>query len=147
MHKKIMATALSIITFATLATPAQAHDRLDTSHKKYGGIMADKYYDILSHCETAGNWKHATRNHTGGLGIARGTAYRWSGHRGLAKFHPRKQVQIADRIAFTSWDKPNGERVWRVGPFGWGCVKRTPILQQYICQSHHKLVVKWKRGC
>jgi len=130
------------------AQPVQAHDtKLDTSRKKYKGILPDAYYDTLATCETQANWKHSTRNYTGGLGIARGTAHRWSGHRNLAKFDPRKQVEIADRIAFTGWTNKSGAHVWRVGPWGWGCLHIRPSAQRFICASNHKLVQRWKRGC
>lgn len=139
------------------AQPAAAHDRLPTSRAKYGGILPDAYYDGLATCETGirnpngkgsvPNWKHSTRNYTGGLGIYRGTAARWSGHRNLAKFTPRKQVEIADRIAFTGWTNRKGEHVWRVGPWGWACLKQRKSLQAFICASKHRLVQRWKRDC
>lgn len=140
--------ALTVLSPAVSVEPAQAHhSKLETSRKKYRGILPDAYYDGLAMCETSRNWKHSTRSFTGGLGIARGTAHRWSGHRNLAKFSPRKQVQIADRIAFRSWRNKRGEYVWRVGPWGWGCLHIRPKLQRYICASNHKLVIRWKRGC
>jgi hypothetical protein len=60
---------------------------------------------------------------------------------------PRQQVRVADAIAFSGYVTRSGELVWRVGPWGWGCVKRTPILQAYICASNHPKVRRWKRGC
>lgn len=131
----------------TQPTPALAHD-LDLSRIKYGAIMADAYYDTLARCETAGNWQHSTRSYTGGLGIYRGTAYRWSGRRNLAGLTPRQQVRIADRIAFSGWTNRAGEFVWPVGPFGWGCVKRSQTLLRYLCQSRHHRVQKHRaRAC
>lgn len=131
----------------TTPTPALAHD-LDLSRTKYGAIMADAYYDTLARCETAGNWQHSTRSYTGGLGIYRGTAQRWSGRRNLAGLTPRQQVRIADRIAFSGWERPGHDKVWPVGPFGWGCVKRSPTLLRYLCQSRHHRVQKYRsRAC
>lgn len=148
MRKTLLAIAMSTTLIMGTTTPAEAHhNKLETSHRKYRGILPDAYYDGLARCETGANWKHSTRTYTGGLGIARGTAWRWSGHRNLAKFSPRHQVKIADRIAFTSWTTKKGRKVWRVGPWGWGCLKQTPKLQRYICASNHKLVARWKRGC
>jgi hypothetical protein len=149
MHKTILATAMSITLLVATATPAEAHHgKLETSRKKYGAILPDAYYDGIATCETGSDWNHGTLNYTGGLGIARGTAWRWSGHRNIAKFTPRKQVEIADRIAFKGWDNPKtGTHKWRVGPWGWGCLKMKPELQRYICASNHKLVARWKRGC
>jgi hypothetical protein len=144
--RKIMIIALTLSVLAP-AGEALAHHTHQTSRKEFRGILPDAYYRGLAQCETASNWKHSTRNYTGGLGMFRGTAARWSGHRNVAKFSPRKQVEIADRIAFTSWDKPNGERVWRVGPWGWGCLKQSKYLQGFICQSNHELVQRWKRNC
>jgi len=141
--------ALTVLAPVLQADQAHAHhSKLETSRKKYRGILPDAYYDIIATCETRANWKHSRPSFTGGLGIARGTAHRWSGHRNLAKFTPRKQVQIADRIAFRGWDNPrSGKHVWRVGPWGWGCLHLRPTAQRYICASDHKLVQRWKRGC
>jgi hypothetical protein len=148
MQKIILASAITISLLAT-ATPAEAHhSKLETSRKEFRGILPDAYYKGLATCETGLDWKHSTLNYTGALGIARGTAWRWSGHRDLTKFSPRKQVEIADRIAFRGWDNPRtGKHVWRVGPWGWACLKNKPELQRYICASNHKLVARWKRGC
>jgi hypothetical protein len=148
MQKIILASAITITLLAT-ATPAEAHhSKLETSRKEFRGILPDAYYRGLATCETGLDWKHSTLNYTGALGIARGTAWRWSGHRDLTKFSPRKQVEIADRIAFRGWDNPRtGKHVWRVGPWGWACLKNKPELQRYICASNHKLVARWKRGC
>jgi hypothetical protein len=148
MQKTILASAITITLLVT-ATPAEAHhSKLETSRKEFRGILPDAYYRGIATCETGLNWKHSTLNYTGALGIARGTAWRWSGHRNIAKFSPRKQVQIADRIAFRGWDNPRtGKHVWRVGPWGWACLKNKPELQRYICASNHKLVARWKRGC
>jgi len=131
-----------------MSTPAHAGTDLDLSRRKYGAIMADAYYDGLAQCETGSTWTHSTRSYTGGLGIYRGTAYRWSGRRNLATLTPRQQVRIADRIAFSGWTNGAGEYVWPVGPFGWGCVKNSPRLLRYICQSRHKRVQKYRaRAC
>jgi hypothetical protein len=148
MQKIVLASAITITLLAT-ATPAEAHhSKLETSRKEFRGILPDAYYRGLATCETGLDWKHSTLNYTGALGIARGTAWRWSGHRDLTKFSPRKQVEIADRIAFRGWDNPRtGKHVWRVGPWGWACLKNKPELQRYICASNHKLVARWKRGC
>lgn len=150
--KRLLASFLVLSVLAP-AQAATAHDSLPTSRAKYGGILPDAYYDGLGTCETGlpgtnePNWKHSTRSYTGGLGMARGTAWRWSGHRNVAKFSPTKQVEIADRIAFTSWVNKKGEKVWRVGPWGWTCLRLRPSLQRFICASKHPLVQKWKRGC
>lgn len=131
----------------TLPAPAHAHG-LDLSRHKYGAIMADAYYDGLAQCETGGNWTHSTRSYTGGLGIYRGTAARWSGRRNLAGLTPRQQIRIADRIAFSGWERAGQDKVWPVGPFGWGCVRKTPQLLHYLCQSHHRRVQKYRaRAC
>ena len=139
-----IAIAMTILTLlpTNTANAAKADPRA-----KYHAILPDAYYDALARCETGGNWKHSTKSYTGGLGIYRGTAHAWSGKRDLSKLTPAEQIEIADRIAFKSWDKPNGERVWRVGVWGWGCVKGQKHLQKFICQSNHRLVIKWKRNC
>lgn len=116
-------------------------------HSKYHGILPDAYYDKLAQCETGGNWQHSTRSYTGGLGIHRRTFQRWSNHSSAKGMTPRRQVRVADAIAFRGHTEPNGEYVWRVGVWGWGCVKREKHLQAFICASKHKLVQRWKRYC
>ena len=148
---------MASVLLLSLLAPAQAasaHEEvLPTTRSKYGGILPDAYYDALGTCETGlpgtrrPNWKHSTKSYTGGLGIARGTAWNWSGHRDLAKFPAEKQVEIADRIAFRSWINKDGRKVWRVGPWGWGCLKMKKHIQAFICASKHELVKPWRRGC
>jgi hypothetical protein len=150
MHKIIFTVGLA----ATLAlTPATAQAKNDNSHKKYHGVLPDAYYDALGTCESGlpgtnePNWKHSTRSYTGGLGIARQTFRRWSNHSSAKGMTPREQVRVADAIAFKSHIEPDGTKVWRVGPWGWGCLKARKSIQRYICQSRHPLVQKWKRNC
>jgi hypothetical protein len=142
-----MATAI-ILSLLAPAGIAEAHHTNQNTRKEFRGILPDAYYRGLAQCETRQNWQHSTLNYTGGLGMARGTAWRWSGHRNAAKFSARKQVAIADRIAFRGWDNPKtGKHVHRVGPWGWGCLKQSAYLQSFICKSQHQLVQKWKRNC
>ena len=136
-----------ILTLTAPVGPLEASQPARKGFSEYKGILPDAYYRGLAQCETGGNWKHGTLNYTGGLGIARGTAHRWSGHRNLAKFSPKHQVKIADRIAFRGWTTKSGRHVWRVGPWGWGCLKQSKTLQGYICRSQHPLVQRWKRNC
>lgn len=150
MHKLLVAFLLSA-TPLMVAEPVFAHGtNLDMSRRKYGAILPDAYYDGLAHCETGQplGQHYNTRSYTSSLGINKQTAARWSGRRNLNGLRPRQLVRIADRIAFSGWDNPRtGEHVWRVGPWGWGCVRRSPTLQAYICASHHPKVQRWKRGC
>lgn len=139
--------ATLILTMAAPAQLANAHHTDQKTRKEFRGILPDAYYRHLAQCETGGDWTHSTLNYTGGLGIARGTAARWSGRRKLERLTPRQQVEIADRIAFTGWTNKKGEHVWRVGPWGWGCLKQSTYLQGFICRSNHKLVKRWKRNC
>jgi hypothetical protein len=150
MHKIIFTVGLA----ASLAlTPATAQAKNDNSHKKYHGVLVDAYYDALGTCETGlpgtnePNWNHSTRTYTGGLGIARGTFQRWSNHSSARLMTPREQVRVADAIAFKSHIEPDGTKIWRVGPWGWGCLRSRKSIQRYICQSRHPLVQKWKRNC
>lgn len=150
MHKIIFTVGLA----ATLAlTPATAQAKNDNSHKEYRGVLPDAYYNALGTCETGlpgtnePNWKHSTRSYTGGLGIARGTFQRWSNHSSARRMTPREQVRVADAIAFKSHIEPDGTKIWRVGPWGWGCLRSRKSIQRYICQSRHPLVQKWKRNC
>lgn len=147
MRKLLLASALLMTGVVAAPGTALAHDRLDMSRKKYGAIMPDKYYDLLAQCETGGNWNHSTRSYTGGLGINRHTFRRWSKYHSARGLTPRQQIRVADAIAFSGYITRTGELVWRVGPWGWGCVRRTPTLQHYICVSHHPKVQRWKRGC
>ena len=138
--------AIALITATFTASPASAAAQRDT-FDKYHGVLPDQYYDALARCETGGNWKHSTRSYTGGLGIYRGTWQRWSDSSSAKGKTPAQQVKVADAIAFKSHINPDGTKVWRVGPWGWGCVKGQKSLQGFICRSRHTLVARWKRGC
>lgn len=138
--------AIALITATFTATPASAAAQRDT-FDKYHGVLPDQYYDALARCETGGNWQHSTRSYTGGLGIYRGTWQRWSDSSSAKGKTPAQQVKVADAIAFKSHINPDGTKVWRVGPWGWGCVKGQKSLQAYICKSRHKDVARWRRGC
>lgn len=116
-------------------------------HSRYDGILPDRYYDLLATCETGRDWNHSTRSYTGGLGIYRGTWKRWSDSSSAKGKTPQYQVAVADKIAFLGHTEPNGEFVWAVGPYGWGCVKDSETLQGFICRSKHKVVQRWKRYC
>ena len=138
--------AIALITATFTASPASAAAQRNL-HEKYHGVLPDAYYDGLARCETGGNWKHSTRSYTGGLGIYRGTWQRWSDSSSAKGKSPAQQVKVADAIAFKSHINPDGTKVWRVGPWGWGCLKGQKSLQAYICKSRHKDVARWKRGC
>ena len=150
MHKIIFTVGLAV---SLALTPATAHAKNDNSHKEYRGVLPDAYYNALGTCETGlpgtnePNWKHSTRSYTGGLGIHRRTFQRWSNHSSAKGMTPREQVRVADAIAFRGHTEPDGEYVWRTGPWGWGCLKARKSIQRYICQSRHPLVQKWKRHC
>ena len=152
MKKTLLALCICAGTIAPAGQVAAHHKTppVDMSRKKYGAIMPDAYYENLAWCETRkkiGEY-HNTRNYTSSFGIAKGTAWRWSGKRNLNKLTPRQLIRVADRIAFSGWDRPDGEHVWRVGPWGWSVVKQNcNNLQAYICWSNHPKVQKWKRGC
>jgi resuscitation-promoting factor RpfA len=140
--KKLMALTLIL----ALSAPTQAHASA-SPHGKYHGVLPDAYYDQLAQCETGGNWQHSTHSYTGGLGINRATWRNWSNTSSAKGLTPRQQVKVADAIAFKSHINLDGRKVWRVGPWGWGCLKREETLQRFICQSRHTLVVRWKRNC
>lgn len=150
----ILSLSTTIPSLASVS-PVEASNRavstqwkLDWSRKKYGAILPDKYYDSLAQCETGGNWNHSTRSYTGGLGINRHTFRRWSKYQSAKGLTPRQQVRVADAIAFSGYTDRNGIHIWRVGPFGWGCVRRSSLLQAYICKSNHPKVVRYrKRAC
>ena len=136
--------AIALITALSIATPVSA---AADPHGKYDGILPDAYYDQMARCETGGDWNHSTKSYTGGLGINRRTFQRWSNHTSAKGMTPREQVRVADAIAFRGHTEPDGEFVWRVGPWGWGCLKGQKHLQAFICKSRHTLVARWKRGC
>ena len=137
---------MALALLAVLSVPAHASAAAD-SHAKYHGVLPDAYYDQLAQCETGGNWQHSTKSYTGGLGINRATWRNWSDFPSAKGRSPIEQVRVADAIAFKSHINPDGRKVWRVGPWGWGCLKGQQSLQRFICQSRHTLVVKWKRNC
>jgi hypothetical protein len=145
MHKRILTTIIALSLLS--ASPVHASTTDKHTHRKYHGLMSDYFYDRLASCETGGNWQHSTRSYTGGLGIYRGTWQRWSNSSSAKGKTPEYQVRVADKIAFLGHTEPNGEFVWAVGVYGWGCVKRTPELQQLICQSKNPKVYRKRRNC
>jgi hypothetical protein len=153
-HRLKIGTVL-LITVLLTAPPGRVSAEADASlirperqgHSAYDGVLPDRYYDLLARCETGHNWKHSTRSYTGGLGIYRGTWRRWSNSSSAKGKTPQYQVKVADKIAFLGHTEPDGEFVWAVGPWGWGCVKNSAKLQGFICQSRHKAVQRWKRRC
>jgi hypothetical protein len=148
--RRIVAAIVALTVLAPAAQVDAHHSKLDTSRKKYRAVLPDAYYDTLAMCESRGNWQRKNALYTGGLGIYKGTAYRWSGKRNLHRLTPNEQVEIADRIAFLGWDNPKKKTnsfKYPVGPYGWGCVKIRTTLQRYICASKHPKVQRWKRGC
>jgi hypothetical protein len=109
--------------------------------------MPDYWYDRLASCETGGNWNHSTKTYTGGLGFNRHSFQRFSNHTSAKGMTPRQQVRVADALAFRGHTEPDGEFVWAVGVYGWGCVRLTPELQQLICQSKNPKVYRKRRNC
>lgn len=146
-----MLVCVGVLTPMVTSSEASAHT-LNYSRKQYRGIMPDAYYNALGRCETGsrrGDLMHSTLNYTGAYGLARGTAWRWSGHRDVTKFNRKKQVEIADRIAFKGWTNKAGKYVAPVGPFGWSVVKNgCEKLLVYLCHNNHRLVQKHRsRAC
>jgi hypothetical protein len=142
LNKTLMALPLIL----ALSIPTQAQATADP-HAKYHGVLPDAYYNALAQCETGGNWQHSTKSYTGGLGINRQTWRTWSNSPSAKGKTPAQQVKVADAIAFKSHINPDGRKIWRVGPWGWGCLKGQKSLQRFICQSRHKDVQRWKRNC
>ena len=140
--KKLMALTLIL----ALSTPAHASAAAN-AYAKYKGVLPDAYYDQLALCESGGNWQHSTKSYTGGLGINRQTWRTWSDSPSAKGKTPAQQVKVADAIAFKSHVERSGRKIWRVGPWGWGCLKGQKSLQKFICQSRHKDVQRWKRNC
>lgn len=128
--------------------PAHAHD-LDMSRKEFGAIMPDAYYHQLGRCETGHQLRHSTRSYTGIFGIHRQTAWAYSGKRDISKLTMRQQIRIADRIAFSGYQRRDGRFQHPVGPFGWGAVRNgCSNLLDYICNATHKRVQKHRaRAC
>ena len=127
---------------------AHAHG-LDMSRREFGAIMPDAYYHALGRCETGHNLTHSTKSYTGIFGIHRQTARAYSGRRDLSNLTMREQIRVADRIAFSGYQRKDGRFQWPVGPFGWGAVRNgCSNLLQYICQATHKRVQKHRaRAC
>jgi hypothetical protein len=142
----LIKTLMALPLILALSVPAHASAAADP-YGKYHGVLKDAYYDALALCETGGNWQHSTKSYTGGLGINRQTWRTWSDTPSATGKTPKQQVKVADAIAFKSHINPDGRKVWRVGPWGWGCLKGQKHLQAFICQSRHTLVVRWKRHC
>lgn len=145
MRNTLLSFFVFILVFTSFAPTAVAEVDKHT-HRKYGGVMSDYYYDQLAICETGGNWNHSTLSYTGGLGIARGTWQRWSNSSSAKGKTARYQVQVADNIAFRGhWEE--GEFINPVGPWGWGCVSNRSLLRSLICKSRNPVVKKYQRRC
>lgn len=135
---------LVIILFATFAFPMQANAKSSFD----GLVLAEHFYYRLAQCETGQNWSHSTRSYTSGFGIARGVWLRYSHSSDAARYTPRQQAEVVDRIAFTGFD--DGRRFWPpVGPWGWGAVRTQNCmnLQSFICKSKKPIVHKYQKRC
>lgn len=134
-----------IISFTAIPTTVHASSIVDD----FGGLAVHdhRFYNRLAKCETNRTWKHSTKSYTGGFGLYRRTAWRWSGMTDISHLTPRRQAEIVDRLAFTGWTNPKtGEYVWPVGPWGFGTVKHDCMgLQRFICKSPNKAVKRWCR--
>lgn len=88
------------------ATPARAEQTRP--------VWLPKFWYSVSLCETAGNWKHSTRDYVSAFGIYRGA---WSDYRPdwvpavPEQATPREQYAVALSIAR------------QVGTSGWGCIR------------------------
>ena len=145
MLKRILITIIALSLLS--ASPVHASTTDKKTHRKYNGLMPDYWYDRLAQCETGGDWNHSTKTYTGGLGFNRRSFQRFSNHTSAKGMTPRQQVRVADALAFRGHTEPDGEFVWAVGVFGWGCVRNTPELQQLICESKHPKVYRKRRNC
>lgn len=129
---------------ATMTTPTQA-----TAHSAFDDlVLAEHFYYRLAQCETGSAWNHETPSYTSAFGIARGVWQRYSHSTSAARYTPRQQAIVVDRIAFLGFD--DGTRYWPpVGPWGWGAVRTQNCMnvQKYICRSRKPVVQKWKRNC
>ena len=140
--KKLMALTLTLALFA----PAHASAAVDP-HAKYHGVLPDAFYDGLATCETGHNVNHSTRTYTGMFGVNRQSWRTWSDYPSAKGRSPIEQVRVVDALAFKSHINPDGRKIWRVGPWGFGCVRREKSLQAFICKSRNSLVARWKRNC
>lgn len=150
-----MLICVSVLWIMMTPTNATAHSTLDQSRKQYGAIMADNYYRLLALCESGTKdptpWStYQTKTYTSALGMARGSWRRYApGSWPSAKNRTNRQIiRVADALAFSGRTLDDGTYRHPVGPFGWGCVRNSPTLKQYICQSHHPKVQRWRgRAC
>lgn len=144
MRKNIFILTIGFI-MAT-ATPAHAETKL---------LMPWKFYSALAQCETGRNTdgklqpQYDTLNYTGAFGIHKRTWRTYSNNTTAKNYTLHEQALVVDRIAFRGYTNRRGEYKYPVGPYGWSTIKRQNCmgLQNYICKSRHKLVVRWKRYC
>lgn len=131
-----MITAIAL----TIAAPAQ------TAHAEWNHPLPRAWYERLATCETGANTAHSTRNYTGAFGIYRRTWQLFADAPSAKGLDFAAQARVVDRIAWFGHTE-HGRKQWPVGPWGWGCIKKSPALQADICRSNNKHVARWKRNC
>jgi len=139
-----MKRIITAILFATIAFPMQANAQSSFD----GLVLAEHFYYRLAQCETGSNWKHSTKSYTSAFGIARGVWLRYSHSTDAARYTPREQAIVVDRIAFHGFD--DGRNFYPpVGPWGWGAVRTQNCmnLQHYICKSKKPIVKRYQGRC
>lgn len=108
-------------------------------------------YRALSDCETGSNLGHVTRSYVGAFGFAKGTWRLFSDTpiRHAKNMTYGQQAKVLDHAFWYGRDRPDGTRLWAVGPWGHGCFKMqwktSPDLRRAVCHNGKQLVRRWCR--
>ena len=142
MKRLIAFTAAALL----LAPAAKAEGTSAFTHLAVGDA---RFYLRLAKCETGSNYSHSTLNYTSGFGVARGVWQRYSNSSDAARYTPRQQAIIVDRIAFNGFTQDDGTFIEPVGPWGFATIRIQNCLnlQQFICNNKRAKIARWNRHC
>ena len=142
MLRRAVVTALIV----SIATPSVAEAR-------WNHPMPYDWYVDLAHCESGTGPDTPDvpitvgPSYTGYFGIHRQTWRRWADSPSARGKTFAAQARVVDRIAWFGHTE-RGERVWPVGPYGWGSIKANcRNLATRLCHSRHPIVRRKARNC
>lgn len=142
--KTRIAAIAAALTMLTPATHAEAGSVF--THLAVGDA---RFYMRLAKCETGANYAHSTLRYTSGFGVARGVWQKYSNSSDAARYTPRQQAMVVDRIAFLGFTTDTGEYIPPVGPWGFATIRVQNCLdlQGLLCSNKKPVIAKWRRHC
>ena len=138
------AVIAAVIVTTLTASPVQA---------RWNHPMPYDWYVDLAHCESGtgpdspGTPLTVGPSYTGYFGIHKQTWRRWADSPDARGLSFAAQARVADRIAWYGHVE-DGKKVWPVGPYGWGSIKRNcRNLATRLCHSPSEVVRRRARNC